>query len=111
MPHQIGCVLLCVGIQHNANDDLYNLNWHNFIRFLEVNRRKAMQDFEMFDDNELFSEESAELDLFSEELEDRVNACISSLSSGSTGGSTSTLSCLTTACTVLPSSGCPSIGG
>lgn len=68
-----------------------------------------MQDFEMFDDNELFSDESAELDLFSEELEDRVNACISSLGCGSTGTSTSTASSLTTACTLLPSSGCPSV--
>lgn len=68
-----------------------------------------MQDFEMFDDNELFSEEAAELDLFSEELEDRVNACISSLACGSTGGSCSTASCLTTVCSIIPSSGCPTV--
>lgn len=67
-----------------------------------------MQDFEMFDDNELFSEEATELDLFSEELEDRVNACISSLACGSCGGSTSTASCLTTVCSLFASSGCPS---
>jgi len=68
-----------------------------------------MQEFDLFDDGELFSEDVTELDLFSEELEDRVNACISSLACGSCGGSTSTASCLTTVCSVVPSSGCPTV--